>query len=92
GLWDHWADKEGKEVRTFTIITTDANTTLAPIHERMPVILKPEDEAGWLDPESKPETLQKMLAPYPEGPLEAYAITKIVNSPRNDTAECFEPA
>lgn len=92
GLWDHWTDKDGKEVRTFTIITTEANKLLAPIHERMPVILKPEDEDAWLDPESKTEQLLKMLKPYPLGPLETYAISKIINSPRNDTVECFDPA
>lgn len=103
GLWDHWQDKDGKdkkEIRTFTIITTAANKTLAPIHERMPVILKPEDEEAWLNPETEPKKLLKMLGPYPSDPLadpladplEAYAISKIVNSPRNDTIECFEPA
>ncbi len=103
GLWDHWKNKDetdGEEIRTFTIITTEANPTLAPIHERMPVILKPEDEDLWLDPETEPEKLLKMLAPYPSdsladgiaAPLEAYAISKFVNSPRNDTIECFEPA
>jgi putative SOS response-associated peptidase YedK len=82
GLWDLWKDPDGGEIRSFTIITTDANDALRTIHERMPVILKPEDEAKWLDPSTGPEKLVKML----------YEITKLVNSPRNDTPDCFNPA
>jgi putative SOS response-associated peptidase YedK len=92
GLWDLWKDQDGSEIRSFTIITTDANEALKPIHERMPVILKPEDEELWLDPATEPEKLIKMLAPYPNDEVEAYEITKLVNSPRNDTPDCIQPA
>ena len=91
GLWDQWRDKNGGEVRTFTIITTEANKTLSPIHDRMPVILKPEDEAAWLNPSTEPERLLQMLVPYPDGSLEVYEVSKLVNSPKNDTPDCLLP-
>jgi putative SOS response-associated peptidase YedK len=92
GLWDHWTGPDGKEVKSFTIVTTAASESIAQIHDRMPVILKREDEAGWLDPETKPEALAGMLKPYPPDAIESYAITKIVNSPGNDSRDCFRPA
>ncbi len=90
GLWEAWRDPEGKEVKTFTIITTDANQVLKPIHDRMPVILKPEDEDIWLNPETNVDMLSKMLSPYPDEKIEAYPVSKFVNSPRNDTPECVK--
>ena len=92
GLWDYWKNDDGKEVRSFTIITTDANETVSPIHSRMPAILKPEDEAAWLDPSTEQEKLSRMLGPYANDDLEAYEISKLVNSPENDIPECFKPA
>ena len=74
GLWDQWKDKDGNEVRTFTIITTEASKNLLPIHDRMPVILKPEDEAAWLNPATEPKQLLNMLAPYPDEAVEARAL------------------
>lgn len=92
GLWDHWTGKDEKEIRSFTIITTTANEGLSQIHERMPVILKCEDESRWLDPETEPEALMEMLKPYPSDELEAFPVSRLVNSPRNDGPECIEPA
>ena len=91
GLWDSWRDDYGKELRSFTIITTDANETVSPIHLRMPAILKPEDEAAWLDPTTGAEQLSAMLGPYANDELEAYEISKLVNSPQNDSPDCFNP-
>lgn len=91
GLWDAWKSPEGEEVRTFTIITTDANEVLRPIHGRMPVILKKEDEEAWLDPESMLEKVLGFLAPYPEAEMAAYPVSKLVNSPKNDSPECVTP-
>jgi putative SOS response-associated peptidase YedK len=72
GLWESW--KNGSEVRSATIITTDANEVVAPIHNRMPVILHPEDYELWLDPDfDEKERLTTLLKPYPPEAMEAKA-------------------
>lgn len=65
GLWDTWRDTEGNEMRTFTIITTEPNDLVAPIHNRMPVVLTPENEALWLDNSLPQEAWLAALKPYP---------------------------
>jgi putative SOS response-associated peptidase YedK len=92
GLWDHWKDAEGRETRSFTILTTAANDLVASIHDRMPVILQPQDEAPWLDPSSDPDTLLKLLKPYPSEAMTTYQVSQLVNSPRNDSPDCLVPA
>ena len=92
GLWETWKDQQEKEIRTFTIITTEPNEILQPIHNRMPVIMKPEDEEAWLDPQADPKHLVKILTPYTEKEMEAYAVSKLVNSPKHDSLDCIEPA
>jgi putative SOS response-associated peptidase YedK len=89
GLWEHWQSADGSEVRSATIITTEPNEMMASIHNRMPVILKPDTYAQWLDfaPQS-PNRLQNLLVPYPCGEMEAYPVSTLVNSPGNDRAEC----
>ncbi len=91
GLWERWGDG-GPEIRSCTIITTDANDLLAPIHNRMPVILDPESYDEWLDPDVR-ETgrLMPLLAPYGGDDLEAYPVSRRVNSPANDEPECVVP-
>lgn len=77
---------------TFTIITTQANELLKPIHDRMPVILRPEDEEKWLDPGPMDAAkLTPLLNPYPAEEMETYDVSPLVNSPRNDTPECISP-
>jgi putative SOS response-associated peptidase YedK len=92
GLWDRWKDPQGKEVRTFTIITTGANDAVQPIHHRMPVILKPQDEAAWLDPKAESRHLTAALAPYPAEEMEAYAVSKLINNPSTNHPDCIAPA
>ena len=92
GLWETWKDPQEKEVRTFTIITTEPNEVLQPIHNRMPVIMKPEDEEAWLDPQADVKHLTKILMPYSSNEMEAYAVSKLVNSPKHDSPDCIEPA
>jgi putative SOS response-associated peptidase YedK len=76
GLYDTWTSPAGERLSTCTIITTTPNRVLAPIHNRMPVILMPEDEEEWLNPDlSEPEELARMLTPYPDELLEATAMT-----------------
>ena len=90
GLWDSWKSPEGKEVRTFTIITTTPNDVMRPIHDRMPVILPRAAEGAWLDPKTPTPDLTKLLLPW-AGPLEVYKVSPTVNSPRNESAACSEP-
>ncbi|MEQ9617746.1 MAG: SOS response-associated peptidase [Deltaproteobacteria bacterium] len=90
GLWDIWTKGE-EPLTTFTIITTDNNELLKPIHNQMPVILHQKDEGTWLDPELKdPEKLKPLLKPYPSKEMEMYEVSTIVNSPKNDIPECVK--
>ena len=92
GLWESW-DKGGEgEVRTCTILTTRANALVDEIHERMPVILAPDAYDVWLDPASEGDELRGLLAPYPEDEMEAYPVSRFVNSPSNNDERCIEPA
>jgi len=92
GLWESWKDPQEKEVRTFTIITTGPNEMLQPIHNRMPVILKKENEEEWLDPNADPGRLANALVPYPSDEMEAYAVSRRVNNPRVNDPELIVPA
>ena len=92
GLWTVWRAGREDELRSFTIITTSANEIMAPIHDRMPVILREKDEARWLDPERvKPEDLLPLLAPYPPGEMEFWEVSPYVNSYKNRGEECVKP-
>jgi putative SOS response-associated peptidase YedK len=72
GLYDIWQSPSGTELTTCTIITTAPNAVLAPIHNRMPAILLPEEEEAWLDPDlTEPEQLLPYLRPYPDELLQA---------------------
>ena len=91
GLLEHWQGPDG-EVLSFAILTTQANPLMAEIHERMPAIIKPEDYAHWLDPaRSDVEELQGMIGPYPERLMEAYAVSRRVNYPKNDGPDLLAP-
>lgn len=100
GLYDTWITPDGQKLSTCTIITTEPNTLMEPIHNRMPVILRPEDEALWLDRSAAPEgsdsgsssalqSLRELLKPYPAEEMEAHPVSTIVNSVKNDTEECI---
>ncbi len=92
GLYDVWKDAEGNERKTYTIITTSPNSLVAPIHNRMPVILARKDEDVWLNGElSDPEPLLQLLKPYPADAMEAYAVSTAVNNPKNDDEELLQP-
>jgi putative SOS response-associated peptidase YedK len=92
GLWDEWRSPEGTPIRTCTIITVAPNTLMAPIHNRMPAILRPEDEAAWLTSANRSvPDLVALLTPYPDPELEAYAVSRAVNAPNVDDAGCILP-
>jgi putative SOS response-associated peptidase YedK len=93
GLFDRWATPEGKDLFTFTIVTTGPNALMAKIHNRMPVILRQADEDLWLRKEPLNGTDQKRLfGPYPARQMEAYEVPTEVNSPANDTQELIRPS
>jgi putative SOS response-associated peptidase YedK len=91
GLWESWKDGSGPEIRSCTILTTKPNALTAEIHDRMPVILPPGSYDAWLDPEAERDELYGLLAPYPEDEMEAYPVSRFVNSPQNNDPRCIEP-
>lgn len=95
GLWERWQDKTLKDapiIESCTVITTDANRLVQPIHDRMPAILAPEDYAHWLDPHvAAAEQLTPLLRPYPAEEMTTYPVSPLVNRPTSDSPECIKP-
>ena len=85
GIWELWRDPNGALLRSFAIITTTPNELVAPIHNRMPAILRPEDERRWLDEDSEATPWRDVLGPFPADQMTAYPVSRLVNSPANDT-------
>ncbi|MBD2016262.1 SOS response-associated peptidase [Microcoleus sp. FACHB-53] len=91
GLWERWQEANGEAIESCTLLTTEANELMRPIHNRMPVILDPTSYDLWLNPQMKQrESLETLLRPYPTEEMTAYAVSKAVNKPVNDSAECTE--
>lgn len=91
GLYDTWLAPDGTKLGTCTIITTEPNELVADIHNRMPVIIRPEDEATWLDRNNRDVSmLQKMLKPFPAKEMQAYPVSSIVGNVNNDSPACVE--
>jgi putative SOS response-associated peptidase YedK len=91
GVWESWEGAEHTMIETCTILTTDANELIRPVHDRMPVILPPADYAAWLDPAVEdPRPLAPLLAPYPSEAMRAYPVGDFVNSPAHDSPQCVE--
>lgn len=91
GLWEHWSPPGSDPLETCTILTTSANGTLSPIHDRMPVILPPESFDTWLNTDSDPATLTSLLQPAAEDFLELQPISTYVNNVRHTGPECIMP-
>ncbi len=92
GLWETWRSPEGSELRTFAIITTGANAVVAPVHDRMPVILAREAYDTWLDPAPvDTRALARLLVPCPDDLLEGYQVSPLVNLATRDEPACIEP-
>ncbi len=92
GLWEKWVAESGQAIHSCTMLTTGPNALMAPIHHRMPVILPPEAEARWLDRTvQEPGSVLPLLVPCPAEAMRAYAVSALVNSPRNDSPECLRP-
>ena len=93
GLWEVWQPEGGEPLHSCTILTTEPNALVAPIHDRMPVILPPAAYGQWLAPQPTPEEdLRGLLRPYPAQALIAFPVSRLVNSPQNDLPACIEPA
>lgn len=93
GLWERWDDPAtGQTVESSTILTTEANPLTADVHDRMPVILKPGDYELWLSPDlADARGLLPLLRPYPVESMAMDRVSTVVNSPRNENAECIVP-
>lgn len=92
GLWEHWMGEQGSELESCSIIVTEANQALRPIHERMPVILQPGDFAAWLDRgHQHTDDLLPLLIPCDPRLLEVYPVGREVNNPQHDSPALIEP-
>lgn len=89
GLYDTWVSPEGDKISSCTIITTVPNKTMAGIHDRMPIILRKQDEAAWLDRSIQDVNLLQSLIgqPYPDEELRVYPVTKAVGNVKNDSPD-----
>jgi len=88
GLWDLWKGPDGQQIQSCTIITTEPNELMASIHNRMPAILRPGAYEDWLNPQLRDEhVLTHSLKPYPAELMKARPVSRLVNNPRNETAE-----
>jgi len=90
GIWETWKDEENNLLHTFSIITTEPNELMKPIHNRMPVILSIDNEKVWLH-EENPQVLLTLLQPFDTKKMEAYTIGNTINSPKNDNEYVIKP-
>lgn len=91
GIWEKWKSPEGNEIFSCSIITTVANETMSSIHDRMPVILRPEDEQEWLNPDNHDAAyLNEFLKPYDSSAMEAFEVSSEVNSPKNNAPNLIQ--
>lgn len=87
GLWERWGPRDAP-LHTFTVLTTDANGIVRPIHDRMPVMLDEHGWTRWIDPGVEPSRVEELLEPYPAEGMRARAVSTYVNDPRHEGAEC----
>jgi len=90
GIWDAWG-KDEKKFYSFSIITCASNKLVAPIHDRQPIILDPEDESKWLQDDTPMNFILSMLRSYPADKMDAYPISNLVNSPSNNSPDIIKP-
>jgi putative SOS response-associated peptidase YedK len=91
GLWENWKDPQGEWIKTFTIITGKPNELVSSVHDRMPMMLLPENEKVWLDNDAGETIWQDVLRPYPAELMRAYPVSKRVNVAGNDDPSLIEP-
>jgi putative SOS response-associated peptidase YedK len=91
GLYDRWRAPGGEMVMTYTIITTEPNSLIARVHDRMPAILRMDDENPWLDRKTDTLQLSGMLAPFPADAMEAWEVSPRVNNPEYEGEDLIAP-
>jgi putative SOS response-associated peptidase YedK len=91
GVWEYWAKPGEAPVLSCAIIVTDANEQLERIHDRMPVIIAPQDYERWLDPELSDAEITELMVPYPADEMRAYPVSTRVSNARNEGPELIEP-
>ena len=92
GIWETWKAPDGKSLETVALLTTRANSMLAAIHDRMPVILHPGEFALWLDrTATDPHKLERLYQPFPSERIQAWPVSKAVNNAAHNSAECIQP-
>ncbi len=91
GLWESWRPKEGEPLQTFTVLTTDANEVVEPIHNRMPVILEPKDYDRWLQPAAAERLPVDLLRPFPAERMIAWPVSNRVGNVRNNDPDLLAP-
>ncbi len=89
GIWEEWTSPEGEVIESCTIVTTEANSFMESIHDRMPVIVAPEERDVWL--EADPETAQHVMRPFDSDRMDAHLVSTYVNNVRNQGPECIQP-
>jgi len=90
GLWESWSTPSGELIRSFTLITIPANDFMSTIHNRMPAILRPDQEQEWINPNRSVEEAMQLLLPYPDDLMEAYTVSEKVNKVQNNDASLME--
>src|SRR5215468_10905852 len=90
GLWESWRSPQGETIKSFAIITTNANNLLAPLHDRMPVVIAADRWAEWLGERPAPQdALKDLLRPYPDGAMAFWPVDRRVGNVRNDDPDLF---
>lgn len=92
GLWEHWESTDGKVIESCSIVVTEANAVLEPIHDRMPVIIEPKDYTTWLDPSIQDkDKLTSLLHPYSASLMKTHPVSTRMNNPGFDNPKCIVP-
>lgn len=92
GLWDSWRNPDNELIESCTILTTEANDVLKPVHDRMPVILNESDYDLWLDADVRKQDLRlELLNPFSAQEMKSHSVSTLVNSPKNDDVSCIAP-
>ena len=91
GIWERWKNPAGEIIKSCAILTTTPNNLLSGIHDRMPVILSPDDYEEWLNPAADIEVLKPMLKPYSSRTMRMYSVSTAVNRAGYDAPDCIAP-
>jgi putative SOS response-associated peptidase YedK len=92
GVWSSWHDAEGKRINTYSIITTEPNKEMSSVHNRMPVILYPEEESGWLESaKTRREEIESYIHPYEDNGLDMFEVSREVNVTKNNDEKLILP-